>query len=134
MKTFATILAGAALAVSGVSAASAETLAERGEARLAEMLQGRVAGEPVSCITPNRSRNLQVIEHVGVVYDDGDTIYVARPQNPRSLGSMDVPVIERFGSRLCKQDLTKTIDRYDGHVSGVVFLSDFVPYTKTDNG
>ena len=134
MKTFATILAGAALAVSGVSAASAETLAERGEARLAEMLQGRVAGEPVSCITPNRSRNLQVIEHVGVVYDDGDTIYVARPSNPRSLGSMDVPVIERFGSQLCKQDLTKTIDRYDGHVSGVVFLSDFVPYTKSDNG
>ena len=134
MKTFATILAGAALAVSGVSPASAETLAERGEARLAEMLQGRVAGEPVSCITPNRSRNLQVIEHVGVVYDDGDTIYVARPSNPRSLGSMDVPVIERFGSQLCKQDLTKTIDRYDGHVSGVVFLSDFVPYTKSDNG
>ncbi len=134
MKTFAKIFAGAALAVSGISAASAETLAERGEARLAEMLQGRVAGEPVSCITPSRSRNLQVIEHVGVVYDDGDTIYVARPSNPRSLGSMDVPVIERFGSQLCKQDLTKTIDRYNGHVSGVVFLSDFVPYTKTDNG
>lgn len=134
MKTFATILAGAALAVSGVAAASAETLAERGEARLAKMLEGHVAGEPVSCITANRSRNLQVIEHVGVVYDDGDTIYVARPSNPRSLGSMDVPVIERFGSQLCKQDLTKTIDRYNGHVSGVVFLSDFVPYTKTDNG
>ena len=134
MKTFATILAGAALAVSGMSAASAETLAEKGEARLAEMLQGRVAGEPVSCITPHRSRNLQVIEHVGVVYDDGDTIYVARPNNPHSLGSMDVLVIDRFGSQLCKQDVTRTVDRYNGNVSGVVFLSDFVPYTKTDNG
>ena len=107
-------------------------MAERGRAVV--LAAADVAGEPVSCITPNRSRNLQVIEHVGVVYDDGDTIYVARPSNPRSLGSMDVPVIERFGSQLCKQDLTKTIDRYDGHVSGVVFLSDFVPYTKSDNG
>jgi len=39
-------------------------------------------------------------------------------------------VIERFGSQLCKTDLTRTVDRHTGHVSGVVFLSDFVPYTK----
>ena len=130
MKTFATILAGAALAVSGVSAASAETLAERGEARLAEMLQGRVAGEPVSCITPNRSRNLQVIEHVGVVYDDGDTIYVARPTDPRQLGRMDTVVIDRFSNQLCRYDVRRTVDRYQGHITGPVFLQDFVPYTK----
>jgi hypothetical protein len=81
-----------------------------------------------------RDNRLSVIEHVGVVYDGGDTIYVARPNNPRSLGSMDVPVIDRFGSQLCKQDLTRTIDRYNGHVSGVVFLGDFVPYTRPDAG
>jgi len=75
MKILTTLLAGAALALTG-TAATAETLAEKGEARLARMIEGRTPGEPVSCITTPRSNKLQAIEHVGVVYDTGDTIYV----------------------------------------------------------
>lgn len=130
MKTIATILAGAALALSGATAASAETLAEKGEAKLARMLEGRTAGEPVSCISTPRSNRLEVIEHVGLVYDAGNTIYVARPSNPKALGPWDVPVIERFGSQLCKTDVIRTVDRSDGMFRSVVFLDGFVPYTK----
>lgn len=129
MKVLTTLLAGAALALTG-TAASAETLVERNEAKLARMLEGRTAGEPVSCITTPRTNKLEVIEKVGVVYDAGDTIYVARPSHPNQLGRSDVVVIQRFGSQLCKTDVTRTIDRMSGHVSGAVFLSDFVPYTK----
>ena len=129
MKTFAMILAGAALALTGASA-SAETLAEKGEKRLAEMLEGRTAGTPVSCISTPRSNRLDVIENVGIVYDAGDTIYVSRPSDPKSLGRSDVLVIERFGSQLCKQDVIRTIDRYQGFLTGVIMLSDFVPYKK----
>jgi hypothetical protein len=130
MKVFASILAGAAVLAMGASAASAETLAEKGEARLAKMLEGRTAGEPVSCITAIRSNGLRVIEHVGVVYDAGKTIYVSRPSDPKSLGPWDVPIFERLGSQLCKTDLVRTVDRTNGFVTGVVFLGDFVPYTK----
>jgi hypothetical protein len=48
------------------------------------MLEGRTAGEPVSCISALRSNRIEVIEHVGIVYDAGATIYVARPSNPDS--------------------------------------------------
>jgi hypothetical protein len=130
MKAFATILAGAALVAMGASAASAETLAEKGEARLAQMLEGRTAGEPVNCISAVRSNRLEVIEHVGLVYDAGETIYVSRPSNPKSLGPWDVPIIERFGSQLCKTDVIRTVDRSGGYITGPVFLGDFVPYTK----
>ena len=130
MKTFASVLASAALLLSGATAASAETPAERGEAQLARMLEGRTAGEPVSCITANSSNRLRVIEHVGVVYDAGKTIYVSRATDPKSLGPWDVPVIERFGSQLCKTDIMRTVDRSGGFLSGIVFLNDFVPYTK----
>ena len=131
MKTLAMILAGAALALTGGTAATAKTtLAEKGEAKLARMLEGRVAGEPVQCISALRSNRIQVIEHVGVVYDAGDTIYVARPTDPRQLGRFDVPVIDRFGSQLCSFDVRLTIDRSHGHITGPVFLNDFVPYTK----
>ena len=130
MKTLATILAGAALALTGAAAASAQTLAEQGEAKLARMLEGRTAGEPVSCISAMRSNNLQVIEHVGLVYKTGNTVYVARADDPRSLGRNDVVVIERLGSQLCKQDVIRTVDRTGGFLTGVVFLGDFVPYKR----
>jgi hypothetical protein len=132
MKTIASILTGAALALSAATGASAETLAEKGEARLARMLEGRVAGEPVSCISAMRNNDIRIIEHVGLVYDAGTTIYVARPSDPKVFGPWDVPIIERFGSQLCKHDINRTIDRSDGFVSHVVFLGDFVPYTKAN--
>ena len=130
MKTFASVLASAALLLSGATAASAETPAERGEAQLARMLEGRTAGAPVSCITTTRSNKMEVIDGVAVVYDAGKTIYVSRATDPKSLGPWDVPVIERFGSQLCKTDIMRTVDRSGGFLSGIVFLNDFVPYTK----
>lgn len=129
MKKLLTLAAAGAFALTGTNVA-AETPAERGEAKLAELIEGRVAGEPVSCITTFRSNGLRVIEHVGLAYDSGDTIYVARTTNPRMLDRSDVPVIERMGSRLCRTDVMHTVDRYSGFTTGVLFLEDFVPYTK----
>lgn len=130
MKTFATILAGAALALTGTAVAAKTTLAEEGEAKLARMLEGRVAGEPVTCISAMRSNRIEVIEHVGLVYDAGRTIYVARVADPRMLSRWDVPVIRRFGSQLCANDSMRTVDRGGGFTTGPLFLNDFVPYTR----
>jgi hypothetical protein len=132
MKAFATILAGAALALGGSAAtASGSGHNDKGEARLAQMLEGRTAGAPDSCIATARSKKLEVIDGVAVVYDAGKTIYVARPADPRMLGRNDALVLNRFSpSRLCVQESMKTVDRYGGFPTGVVFLKDFVPYTK----
>ena len=133
MKKLATILAAAAVALTGV-AASAETVTDRltarGEEKLARLLEGRVAGEPVTCINAMRSTRVRVIEHVGLVYDAGRTIYVARVTDPRMLGRWDVPVIRRFGSQLCVNDTMRTVDRSGGYTTGPLFLDDFVPYTR----
>jgi hypothetical protein len=130
MMKLAAILASAALALTA-SAAPAATVAERGEERLARMLEGRTAGEPVSCISAIRSNKLQVIDEVGLVYDAGDTVYVARPVDRRMLSWNDVLVMDRFSSsRLCAQEPMRTVDRSGGYFTGVVFLEDFVPYTR----
>lgn len=136
MTRFSTILAGAAV-LAGLSAAAtiparAETIAERGEARLARMLEGRTAGEPVMCINAPRSTKLEVIERVGVVYDAGKTLYVARPSNANALGNNNALVIERLGSQLCATDMTRTFDRYQGNITGAIFFDKFVPCTKAD--
>jgi hypothetical protein len=126
--TIATMVALGALPV------AAQTRAERGEARLAEMLEGRVAGEGRTCISALNSNRLEVIEHVGIVYDAGHTVWVARASRPRDLGVFDVPIIERNGSQLCRSDIIRTVDRSTGMHTGSVLLEDFVPYTRTDQG
>jgi len=127
-KIFAA-MAVAALALTGTQAA-AQTRMEKNEARLAEMLEGRVAGDPQPCVSALRSSDIEVLEYIGIVYDAGDTIWVARARDPRSLGTNDVPIIDRFGSQLCRHDVIRTIDRGSHFTTGAVFLDDFVPYTK----
>ncbi|MFB0612188.1 hypothetical protein [Aurantiacibacter poecillastricola] len=112
--------------------AYAQDREERAELAFAELVEGRTAGEPQPCITAFQSSDIRVEENVGLVYERGDTIWVARANNPRSLDNWDVPIIERFGSRLCRYDVTRTIDRSTGMFSGVLFLDDFVPYTRAD--
>ena len=104
--------------------------ARRAEARLAKMLEGRVAGEPRSCISALDSSRLQILDRTAVVYDAGGTIWVSRPDDPNSLDSRDIVVIRRTGGQLCKQDLIRTVDRTGHFTTGVVFLGDFVPYRR----
>jgi hypothetical protein len=94
------------------------------------MLEGRTAGEPVSCISALNSNRIEVIEDVAIVYDSGETIYVARPTNPNALSRNDVIVIDRHGGQLCNTDVIRTIDRYQGYTTGAVFLDKFVPYKR----
>lgn len=131
MKTPGLIMAAAALAFAGISAQSADRV-EKNEARLAQMLEGRTAGEPLTCISGYNGSRLEVIEGVGLVYNAGNTIYVARPDSPGSLGANDVVVIKRFGGQLCHTDVIRTVDRQGGYTTGVLFLEKWVPYSKPD--
>ncbi|WP_229665577.1 hypothetical protein [Croceicoccus mobilis] len=73
---------------------------------------------------------MKIIDRTAIVYDAGRTIYVARPENPQSLDNDDILVINKYGGQICKQDIIHTVDRSLGFTTGVVFLGDFVPYTR----
>jgi hypothetical protein len=132
MNTSRLLIAAAVLVFAGATAHSADkpTRAEKNEARLAEMLKGRSAGEPVTCIPAYQSSRLEIIEGVALVYGGGDTLYVSKPLNPESLRRDDIVVIERTGGQLCYNDIVRTVDRSAGFTTGAVFLSKFVPYRK----
>ena len=133
LLTFAA--ATAALAISAPLAAQDRDYSERSAQAFAELVEDRVAGEPQPCINTFMSHRLRVVENVGLAYERGDTLWVARARNPDRLTTWDVPIIERYGgSRLCRHDVMRTIDRSSGMFSGVLFLDDFVPYTEADEG
>lgn len=105
-----------------------------GEAELAELLEGRVAGEPQSCIRSRLNDRMHVIDETAYVYGRGKTIYVQRTQHPDRIDRDDALVSRRFtGSQVCKQDIMTTVDPFNGFFTGVVFFDDFIPYTRVED-
>lgn len=143
MKIVLAATASAALALTAAPLAADEadgeqvekTARDRGldEEAFNKLTEGRTAGEPRSCVSAFNNNRIRVVEHVGVIYEDGDTTWIALAHNPRRLDHFDVPVFERFGSQLCKFDQITMVDRSSGMFSGVLFLEDFVPYTKIED-
>jgi hypothetical protein len=101
------------------------------EQQLAKELQGRVAGEPVDCISLHRIRSSRIIDDTAIVYDAGGTIYVNRPRSgAESLDKWDTMVTRLHSSQLCSIDTVKLVDSSSRFMTGLVFLGDFVPYRK----
>ena len=123
------IAAVSALAIAGGADARP---GQSGEVELAKLLQGRVAGQPTSCIRTYPSDTVRTIDRTALVFGRGDTIYVNRTRSPDSLDEDDALVTRKFGSgtSLCQTDLITKFDRNARFYSGNVFLTDFVPYKR----
>jgi hypothetical protein len=130
MNIVTPLIAAAVLVGATALAADKPGRAEKNEARLAELLKGRTAGTPLSCIPAFDANKLEVIEGIAMVYGRGETLYVARPTNPQSMRWDDVIVINRSGGQLCHTDIIRTVDRMGGFTTGVLFLDKFVPYKE----
>jgi len=129
MRKTSLILASALLAVVAAPAAQAKPRLT-GEERLAKMLEGRVAGEPVSCINLRQATSSRIIDRTAIVYEVGRTLYVNRPTNANSLDDDDILVTRLHGSELCRVDIVHLRDRSHRGFAGTVSLGDFVPYRK----
>ena len=102
-----------------------------GEEQLAKLLEGRVAGEPVNCISMPTIQSSRVIDKTAIVYGSGSTVYVQRPRTgAESLDSNDILVTQLTSSQLCNIDTVQLRDRNGFFWRGFVGLDKFVPYTK----
>lgn len=105
----------------------------KGEAELAKMLEGRVAGEPVKCLSNFTLRDSTVIDRTAIVYRSGSTLYVNRPRSGADrLDDDDILVTQLTGSQLCNIDKIDLVDRGSRMWSGFVMLGDFVPYKRVE--
>jgi hypothetical protein len=101
-----------------------------GEEQLAKIIGDRVPGEPVSCISHSQTRDVTVINNTALVYRNGGTIYVNRPNNPEDLDDDDILVTKIHGSQFCDLDIVQTYDRSGRFWNGFVDLGEFVPYRR----
>ncbi len=120
----------AAIAVAALTSGVPAAANKAGEAKLAKMLEGRVAGKPVRCLDASQRRSMEVVDRTALVFRDGRTLYVNRPSGVEFLTWSDVPVFKVFGDQVCKNDIVHLRDRSTGMGGGSMTMGDFVPYRK----
>lgn len=108
-------------------------LPTEGETRLLRLTETRTRGEPQTCLPRRGLRNMTIIEDTAIVFDYGNTLYVSYPAQPELLRERDRLVTQRSFGSLCSNHLIRTEDRSSGHPTGNLFLSDFIPYTRSRN-
>ena len=128
MRKLAFLLLGTAMIAAVPASADSR---RNGEAELARVLEGRVAGEPVSCIDLHRVRSSRVIADTAIVYDAGAVVYVNRPRNGADeLNRHDAMLTRLPSTRLCSIDTVTMVDTSSRAMTGIVFLGEFVPYRR----
>ena len=128
-KTIAAVLAAATVLSLSVAADARPKITP--EAKLAKMLDGRVAGKPQDCIFLPSIRGSRIVDNTAIVYDAGRTLWVNRPRSgAESLDDDDILVTRLHSSSLCSIDIVELRDRYGHFYNGFVGLGEFVPYRK----
>lgn len=101
------------------------------EARLAQALAGKVAGQPVSCLPNYRTTQMEVIGRDTILYRDGRTSYLQRtngycyPNGPRGGYAL---VTKQFGSSVCRGDIGQVLDTSTRMFAGSCSFNEFIPY------
>ncbi|MFK4792423.1 hypothetical protein [Sphingobium sp. ZW T5_29] len=105
-------------------------LTERQAARLEKALEGKVPGEPVSCIPIRPQTNMTAISGSVLLYRvSGRLIY----RNDLigscpGLARGDTLVVRPVGSQYCRGDIARSADLAVGMVTGSCALGSFTPY------
>lgn len=104
------------------------------QAKLYEkQIAGKIAGEPVRCISQSPQTNIIRVSDDLLLYRvSGRLVYENRLKSscPGLARDDDVIVAEQFGSQQCSGDLLRLVDRVGGIPGPVCVLGDFVPYRK----
>ena len=130
MRALLTAASLALLALPGAALAGEKSNA-KGEAELAKMLEGRVAGKPLKCLPTYSMQDSTVIDRTAIVYRVGSRLYVNRPKSgAEQLDDGDVLVTKLTGTQLCNVDKVDLVDSASRMWNGFVVLGDFVPYER----
>ena len=128
MRALAIALVAAAALLTGPALQAKPRLSP--QQQLDKLLDGRVAGKPVQCISQFDTRDMQVLDKTAIVYGWGNTIWVNTPRNAQDLDDDDIMVTRVNGSQFCSLDIVNTLDRSGGFTNGFISLGDFVPYRR----
>lgn len=127
--TMMAILAGCTVAPPLAPAA----LDAKQQSRLAQLVGGKVAGTPQSCLPNWRTHDMTAIDDMTLVFRESPgRVWVQRPQNPCNLLSAGpyALVTRNSTGQLCRGDIGQVVDTMSGTNVGSCVMGDFVPYVR----
>lgn len=133
MRSIALLLIGAAIVGCATTAAQQPIRSAKDQQRYDQLLAGKVAGPPVSCLPTYHQDDMVVIDEQTVAFRQGSNrVYVNHMQGGCSnLGGSYALVTKQFGSaQLCRGDIGQVVDLTNHFTVGSCVFGDFVPYTR----
>jgi len=133
MRVISLLLAGGLLA-SCTTAPQPTARAADKQAELAQLLAGKVAQRPISCLPHYQAGDMRVIDEDTIAFRDGAArTFVARMNGGCSnLGSGGTALVtHQFGTAdLCRGDIARVVDTLNGVTVGSCSFGDFTPYVR----
>jgi hypothetical protein len=96
-----------------------------------QLLAGKVAGAPISCIPTRRANDMVVIDDNTIAFKDGARVYVNHPQggcSQLSQGHTALVTREYAQPGPCSGDVAQVVDTFSHMTVGSCTLGDFTPY------
>src|SRR5206468_40731 len=101
-------------------------------AELAQLLAGKVAQRPISCLLHYSANDMRVIDDETIAFRDGARrTYVTHMNGPCSnlASGHSTLVTHQYGSAdLCRGDIARVVDSGSGFPIGSCSFGDFTPY------
>lgn len=136
MRMISALIASAAL-ISCTTAPPAPTRTAQSEHEFQQLLIGKVAQRPISCLPHYQSGDMRVIDDNTIAFKDGGRVYINYMQGGctnLSIGH-NALVTRQFGSAdLCRGDIAHVVDTLNGFTVGSCVFGDFVPYVRPGRG
>jgi hypothetical protein len=132
MRGISLLLLGATLA-SCTTAPPAPTRSAKAEKQYQQLLSGKVARAPVSCLPSYHANDMVVIDDSTIAFKEGSgRVYVAHMEGGCSnLGGPYALVTRQVGSSgLCRGDIADVVDTMNHFTVGSCSFGDFTPYVK----
>lgn len=133
MKYIALMIGSAGLAACSTAPDPVMRTAEA-QAEYSKLIEGKVAGQPVSCLPRYASNDMRAIDNQTAVFKSvGNKVYVTRFDGScNNLGAPGYALVTKlYGTdRLCRGDIAQVVQTSTGIPTGSCVVGDFVPYTK----
>jgi hypothetical protein len=137
MRVISVLMAGAILA-SCTTGPPAPTRTAQSQVEYQQLLTGKVAQAPISCLPHYQSGDMRVIDDNTIAFRNGSSrVFVAHMQGGCSNLSQghNALVTRQFGSaELCRGDIAQVVDTLSGFTVGSCVFGDFVPYVRPGRG
>jgi hypothetical protein len=135
MRRISLLLIGGALLACSTTAAQQQQPIRTAKAQKQydQLLAGKIAGPPVSCLPSYNSNDMVVIDDRTIAFRNGSSrVYVNHMQGGCSnLGGPYALVTRSFGGgRLCRGDIGQVVDLTNHFTVGSCVFGDFIPYAR----